>query len=121
MHCLCKEDNCTIVTLPAIYERIKEVKTGNKVLALPTIKTLPIDVLIIPNSFWIWIAFINFLSFKCRCKPADSLYNKLNKVFSWNNSKKKLISILAASFGNPFEINSFCNVSNFFIPFSDWK
>ena len=51
MHSLCKEDSCTTVTLPAIYERIKEVKTGNKVLALPTIKTLPIDVLIIPNSF----------------------------------------------------------------------
>ena len=35
------------------YERIKEVKTGNKVLELPTINTLPIDVLIIPKSLLI--------------------------------------------------------------------
>ena len=79
---LCKEDNCTTVTLPAIYERIKEVKTGNRVLELPTIKTLPIDVRMIPKSVLIFIELINFFSFKWRCNPADSLNNNLNKVFS---------------------------------------
>ena len=51
-------------SFPEIYERIKEVKTGNKVLELPTINTLPIDVLIIPKSLLIWTAFLNFSSFK---------------------------------------------------------
>ena len=98
-----------------------EVNTGSKVLLLPTMKTLPMDVLMSPNSLLILIFCLNLPFSKWRCNPAAALNNKLWIVMSSNNSRKKSISNCAAFFGYPLLTKEFLRSNNCLMPFEVLK